>query len=290
MPDYETDDQSFEGYSVVFKVLKTRSQYPSQMRHSIKSRKATTYEGHSLKLESVCKLDWLGSDEELLALARKMPTQVDTTLSRRAQKSHLKAQIALSRAADQVYRAMSDAKVFNLSLEMATQYNLCRFVDRSANERTSDKLRTNVLYFETPTARFELARFTNEDYDPVYRLAEVDSPFFKDEAFFAKQDEVPLANSSEDEHLKEVLVENAAWNQFLWGVNSVRIPTKSATTATGNTASELVTIGPILNFLFRPCRSLKTPSNIQSKLRLISADDQQNRSESHNHNQSSLSQ
>ena len=84
VPDYETDDQSFEGYSVVFKVLKTRSQYPSQTRHNIKSRKAIAYEGHSLKIDSVCKLDWLGSDEELLALARKMPTEVDTSISRRA--------------------------------------------------------------------------------------------------------------------------------------------------------------------------------------------------------------
>ena len=45
-----------------------------------------------------------------------------------------------------------------------------------------------MLYFETPAKRFELARFTNSDYDAVYRLAEVDSPFFKDETFFAKSD------------------------------------------------------------------------------------------------------
>ena len=29
VPDYETDDQSFEGYSVVLKVMKTRNQYAS---------------------------------------------------------------------------------------------------------------------------------------------------------------------------------------------------------------------------------------------------------------------
>ena len=71
-----------------------------------------------------------------------------------------------------------------MSLETATKYNLCRFVDRSSQERTSDKLRTNVLYFETPQARYELARFTNADYDAVYRLAQVSNPYFKDEAFF----------------------------------------------------------------------------------------------------------
>jgi len=69
---------------VILKVLKSKSQYPSQTRHHIKSRKASQYEGHSLKVESVCKLDWLGSDEELLALARKMPTEVDPQMSRRA--------------------------------------------------------------------------------------------------------------------------------------------------------------------------------------------------------------
>ena len=91
VPDFETDDQSFEGYSIVFKVLRNKSMYPSQVRNQFKSRKATNYEGHSLKLESVCKLDWLGSDEELLALARRMPTEIDTMQSRRAQKANLKA-------------------------------------------------------------------------------------------------------------------------------------------------------------------------------------------------------
>lgn len=105
----------------------------------------------------------------------------------------MKAQIALSRATDSIYRALSDAKVFNLSLESATKYNLCRFVDRSLSERTSDKLRSNVLYFETPKARYELARFTNEDYEANYRLAEVKDPYFKDDAFFNAQETVPLS-------------------------------------------------------------------------------------------------
>ena len=77
VPDYVTDDPSFEGYSVVFKVMKNKAQYQSQIRHALKSRKQTQYEGHSLKLESICKLEWMGSDDELLSLARRMPTEVD---------------------------------------------------------------------------------------------------------------------------------------------------------------------------------------------------------------------
>ena len=78
IPDYETDDTGFEGYSIVFKVMKPKNTYSSQLKREIRSRKATNYEGHSLKLESVVKLEWLGSDEELLCLARKMPTEIDT--------------------------------------------------------------------------------------------------------------------------------------------------------------------------------------------------------------------
>lgn len=61
-------------------------------------------------------------------------------------------------------------------------------MDRSANDRTSDKLRSNVLYLETATDRYELARFTNSDYEPKFRLASVSTPFFKDQAFYNAQD------------------------------------------------------------------------------------------------------
>lgn len=144
------------------------------------------YEGHSIKLESVCKLDYIGSDDELLSMARKMPTETDSGIVKRAQKAHLKSQIALNRAADRVYLALSDAKVFNMSLEAASQFNLCRFVDRGPHQRTSDKLRDKVLYLETPSQRFEISCKTNDDYDSVYKLAEVANPYFKDEAFFAE--------------------------------------------------------------------------------------------------------
>ena len=97
---------------------------------------------------------------------------------------------------------MSDAKVFNLSLEMASQYNLCRFVDRSPQDRTSDKLRSSVLFIETAEKRFEIAMFTNKDYDPTYRVAEVEDPFYKDEAFYERDDVViPLDKS----HLSEMV-------------------------------------------------------------------------------------
>lgn len=168
-----------------------------------------------------------------------MPSEIDSGILKRAKKSHLKAQIALGKASDVVYRALSDAKVFNLSLETATQYNLCRFVDRGPNERTSDKLRDKVLYLETNSQRFEVSCKTNADYDSVYRLAEVANPYFKDEIFFSEQEILPLDAS----HLKQTLAEGLPWSDFLWGIDSLLI---------GNTD---IKIGPLKNFLFRQNRN-----------------------------------
>jgi len=189
-----------------------------------------------------------------------MPTEIDAQLSRRAQKSHMKAQVALCRATDSIYRALSDAKVFNLSLETATKYNLCRFVDRSSSERTSDKLRSNVLYFETPKARYELARFTNEDYEANYRLAEIKDPYLKDEDFYNAQVTVPLSVDPEIGHISKVLGLNLTWNEFRWGIDSLKLRGQDE-------GSEEITISPIINFLFRPSHGGSKTMNFQAKLK-----------------------
>lgn len=92
VPDEELmHDDTFEALSVVFKVLKPKNNYSSVLRHHIKSRKVSQYEGHTLKLESVCKLDWIGSDDDLLQMACEMPTMLDKHNPHKAHKSHLKS-------------------------------------------------------------------------------------------------------------------------------------------------------------------------------------------------------
>jgi len=103
------------------------------------------------------------------------------------------------------------------------------------------------LYFETKAKRYELARFTNEDYDPIYRLAEVTDPFFKDETFFNSQETLPLDQS----HLKQILAENLSWTEFMWGIDSVKV------------ANTDIYIGPILNFMYRGKRNQVTTSSKQ---------------------------
>lgn len=71
----------------------------------------------------------------------------------------------MTKLSDPIYNALSEAFVFNLSLETSNVYNLCHFVDYAVSDQlTSDRLRSHVLYLETKTTRYELARFVDEGY------------------------------------------------------------------------------------------------------------------------------
>ena len=52
--DKVTDEvpTNFEAISVYFRVQKGRNNYPSTLRHGIRSRKMAQYDGHSIKFES----------------------------------------------------------------------------------------------------------------------------------------------------------------------------------------------------------------------------------------------
>lgn len=108
---------------------------------------------------------------------------------------------------DPVYKALNDAYVFNLSQEPAIVYNLPRFVDpRIGTDFTSNMLRSNVLYLETNSQRFELARFTDSEFSQIYRLSLVKQPHIKDDSFFQKLDKLPL-----DVENVEVLFTDLKW-------------------------------------------------------------------------------
>lgn len=66
----------FKALSVIFKVVRGRNSYTSVFRNGLKSRKHSSYEGHSLKVENIIPLESLGDNEELTQLAALMPTQI----------------------------------------------------------------------------------------------------------------------------------------------------------------------------------------------------------------------
>ena len=62
----------------------------------------------------------------------------------------MSTQLGLRRLMDPVFKALNEAYIFNLSLELAVVYNLPRFVDsKYSSDLTSNKLRSSVLYLET---------------------------------------------------------------------------------------------------------------------------------------------
>jgi hypothetical protein len=75
------------------------------------------------------RLREIGSDEELLQMASKMPTTVQPRQLRKQQKQKLKAQLSMVKLSDPIYNALNEAYVFNLSLEACLLYDLCHFVD-----------------------------------------------------------------------------------------------------------------------------------------------------------------
>jgi hypothetical protein len=68
------EEQGFEAFVVICKVLKGRNTPQSYLRNGIKSRKLTGFEGHNIKIEQIFKLGSIGSDESLIAMAQAMPT------------------------------------------------------------------------------------------------------------------------------------------------------------------------------------------------------------------------
>ena len=204
MPDEELFDESFEAYAVVLKVLKGRSNYKSLIKNGIKSRKLETYEGHSIKIEKLMRLDWIGSDEELYAMAQDMPTIYKHRPRHEYEKLLQKAQIVLSRSPENVYKQLNDAIVFNLCLEPASLYNLCRITDKSRQDTLFEKLQRNVLYLETNTERFEISI-----HDSQVRVAKVLSPRIKTQRWMATQ-RLPL----EAPHIE--IIAQTEWSELIW--------------------------------------------------------------------------
>ena len=179
------EEEGFEAFAVICKVLKGKTTQSAYLRNGIKSRKVTGFEGHNLKVEQIFKLREIGSDDDLLRMAQLMPSVVKPRNFRKAAKQKLSAQLALSKIPDPVYQALQEAYVFNLSLEVAQVYNLCQLVDRSIDDDlTVHRFKTQVLYLETRSKRYELARLQNN----AFRLAEVAQPSLKDENFFSQVD------------------------------------------------------------------------------------------------------
>ncbi len=87
---------------------------------------------------------------------------------------------------------------------------------------------------ETKTTRFEIARYTDQNYKQIYRLAIVKNAHFKDNNYYQTA-KIPLDDV-------EVLYDDLIWKELEWGTSALRV-------SRGETP---LVIEPLVNFKFRP--------------------------------------
>ena len=150
---------NIKGVSLYLRVSKGRSTYNSSFKNGIKSKKLSSYQGHSIKPENYSSLYSYGKESELLEMASKMPY-----LSEYERKKPTPLKLA-----DNMYYTEFNM-IFNLSYEMWLAYSLPAICDKGRDYKdfTSWKLKDKVLYIETIDKRYEIALNitdrTNDDY------------------------------------------------------------------------------------------------------------------------------
>jgi len=209
---WEELPEGYEGVAVIARVTKGRNNYVTYPRYGIRSRKETNYEGHSLKPERIIMLNSLGKPEELEEMAARMPTEYPK----------IRHKPDLNPKAVRIIPGTHI--VFDLSFEPATPYTLDNFGDKGWDETefVSAKLKSQVLYVETETKRFELSLIVEEDDEQIfekqdkYRWSEVNPPVMFKDSNFMKEHKVPL----EESHVK-VIHKSLGWSDFEWSSSSV---------------------------------------------------------------------
>ena len=205
-----------EGLSIYLRVSKARAAYNSSLKNGVRSKKLNNYHGHSIKVEGYSSRNFLGTPEELKAMAARMPTNSE----------YKRKKPNPQRLADNMYYTEFNM-VFNLSSEMWLAYSLPAICDkgRDFKDFTSYRLKKSVLYIETANERYEISLnfmdHNNDDYlfeeFETYKIAQVLDPIPKDNDFMREQ-KIPL----NDIYVK-VLYNMVDWHDLLWGENSLKI-------------------------------------------------------------------
>lgn len=122
----------------------------------------------------------------------------------------------------------------------------------------SYQLKFKSLYFETKDKRYELSNLQKDKTDEEevfsdeehYRLAEILSPYYKDNEFMQNND-VPLKND-----FVEVIFESIDWNDIKWGEASIKFKDRLITS--NFVLLKLIPINTIdiLNFKYYPNKKM----------------------------------
>lgn len=202
----------YEGVAVIARVTKGRNNYISCIRNGIRSKRCTNYEGHSIKPERIVLLPSLGKIDELIEMAKRMPTDFPKI----RQKPSLNTK--------SIKIIPGTFFIFNISFEPAIPYSLENFGDKGWDEAeyVSAKLKENALYVETNQKRYEISLVSEGNEDQIfehqdkYRWAEVKFPIMFKDIDFMKEKRVPL-----EEESVTIIYKSLEWNNIEWSSTSV---------------------------------------------------------------------
>ena len=158
----------------------------------------------------------MGSEENLLQYASKMPLNTETN------KSHITYNQNRVKKEDNIYSLNKTPIRFNLSFQPSYQYSLSAIIDKTQDDKSeylSFQLRNKVLYIETQSKRYEIYQIQIKDYTKTnkeeekmiqteytdeelifekyekYILSEVKDPLSKDDKFMLNN-KIPLISST----------------------------------------------------------------------------------------------
>ena len=207
--------EQYEGVAVYIRVSKGRSNYVATFKNHIRSKRCVNYEGHSVKPDKVLYLASLGTQEELREMASRMPTDF--------QRQRVKPTLNMKK------KCMMPGVfvVTNLSFEEWSMYSL-EFIGEKTNEvrKLATRLRSEVVYLETETERYELCRGEEGGKDlkgEKYRWSSLKHPLLTKDGHFMSVNRTPLEGTWVKQLHKGKTQAGVEWTEIEWGSQHVAV-------------------------------------------------------------------
>lgn len=232
------------GISLILRVGKGRVSYNSSEKNNIKSRKPTSYLGHSVKPEGFFTLNNIGTDEELYNYSSSMPL-VENEIEN------------LNIICKDNYEHLPELNpykmdfniplTFNLSFELVYAYDITLISDNTKNkfkEFLSYKLNNNDMYIENSESRFRISKINRESINVLadsnsinienkIKLEDINDLELFDEYHRYKLSKIEnierLINFDDDQNpynknIREtVIYNNLDWSDIIWSEEYIRV-------------------------------------------------------------------
>jgi hypothetical protein len=208
--------EQYEGVAVYIRISKGRSNYVSTLKNHVRSKRCVNYEGHSIKPDKVMYLASLGTQEELREMASRMPTDFH--------RQRVKPVLNMKKRS----LIPGVSAVTSLSFEEWSLYSLDFIGEKGDNPaRLAVRLRSEVLYLETETERYELCRYEDSSKEAKsqdkFRWSSLKPPLLTKDSNFMSANRSPLDQAWVRPLHKGNSHTACEWSDIAWGSQYVVI-------------------------------------------------------------------